>query len=632
MADTTGALPTDSFDPSKMQLVNYGANSANLINPTESEGTNYYLDSNSGNLYDANGNVAASKEALALHGGVGSYQQEGRTDGGESGGSSGNGQFTTKYNLDVDPTQIQADYDLKQKDPNAYNTKLAMQYANIGAENNGSNQLITSLAQKAGASNDQINSMLAKPQEALEAMKTTDPKAYANAIASKAAANAAFQTGQNGQANPEFDNAMYKAFDDARNAGVSEEQLNNIYTNIYQNGIKTQSQRVAQMDRSNPYFDSVKFIAPLALGGLGIDSLLGAAAATGGGGLGGLADVGLEGSTSALTDLSGNLGSQALDSLGLNTSTIAGDALSSATSALPNVYNNAAAIAAANATSDPIGALASMDGLTASELAIATTPAGAGLTAAQIASAASLVKTGVSVAQAVKAVANAVSPSKTSGGGSSSGSSSGGGSSSGSGSDYTPSGKLPTALTSHALAGAAVSNANPDLIRRLQQMDPRILKSLGIQLPIEVAQHEEQPTAPLSAAMSQATLNEANMGNPSAGIPVAKEGGSYDDIINRHHKEHKPEFITGATGHYVRGKGDGQSDDIPAMLADGEYVFDADTVAQLGNGSSDAGAKLLDHFRESLREHKRSAPSDKIPPKASPLNYMKEALKRHSKG
>jgi len=90
--------------------------------------------------------------------------------------------------------------------------------------------------------------------------------------------------------------------------------------------------------------------------------------------------------------------------------------------------------------------------------------------------------------------------------------------------------------------------------------------------------------------------------------------------------EHIPEFITGATGHYVRGRGDGQSDDIPAMLADGEYVFDASTVSTLGNGSSDAGAKLLDAFRESLRDHTRSAPTDKIPPKASPLEYMKEAL------
>lgn len=92
-------------------------------------------------------------------------------------------------------------------------------------------------------------------------------------------------------------------------------------------------------------------------------------------------------------------------------------------------------------------------------------------------------------------------------------------------------------------------------------------------------------------------------------------------------KRHVPEFITGATGHYVKGKGDGQSDDIPAMLADGEFVWDADTVAQLGNGSSDAGAKFLDKFREAVRSHKRSAPNDKIPPKASPLQYVKEAMK-----
>ena len=87
---------------------------------------------------------------------------------------------------------------------------------------------------------------------------------------------------------------------------------------------------------------------------------------------------------------------------------------------------------------------------------------------------------------------------------------------------------------------------------------------------------------------------------------------------------HIPEFKTGTTGHFVEGKGDGQSDDIPAMLADGEYVFDADTVAALGNGSSKAGALVLDKMRENIRKHKRSAPHDKIPPKAkSPLEYLK---------
>ena len=139
-------------------------------------------------------------------------------------------------------------------------------------------------------------------------------------------------------------------------------------------------------------------------------------------------------------------------------------------------------------------------------------------------------------------------------------------------------------------------------------------------------------------------------------------------------KGHKPEFITGLTGYYASGKGTGQSDDIDAMLHDGDYVADADLVAALGDGSSKAGAealekfrrqiphqqhaeggaavaakiadgeyvfpasfvtaigggdnksgaKILDKMREAIRAHKRSAPTTKIPPKAkSPLDYLK---------
>ena len=79
-------------------------------------------------------------------------------------------------------------------------------------------------------------------------------------------------------------------------------------------------------------------------------------------------------------------------------------------------------------------------------------------------------------------------------------------------------------------------------------------------------------------------------------------------------------------GSYVEGEGDGQSDSIPAMLADGEYVIDADVVAALGNGSNKAGAKQLDKMRHAIRKQKRSTPIDKIPPKAkSPLAYLKGA-------
>jgi hypothetical protein len=141
-------------------------------------------------------------------------------------------------------------------------------------------------------------------------------------------------------------------------------------------------------------------------------------------------------------------------------------------------------------------------------------------------------------------------------------------------------------------------------------------------------------------------------------------------------KGHNPEFITGLTGYYAQGGGTGQSDDIPAMLHDGDYVMDADTVAALGDGSSKAGAEVLEkmrnsvpqskshgggtpvaaqiadgeyvfpasfvtaigggsnalgskrlnEMREKIRAHKRSAPTTKIPPKAkSPLDYLKMA-------
>lgn len=57
-------------------------------------------------------------------------------------------------------------------------------------------------------------------------------------------------------------------------------------------------------------------------------------------------------------------------------------------------------------------------------------------------------------------------------------------------------------------------------------------------------------------------------------------------------------------GFAVGGPGDGRDDKIPAVLSDGEYVMDAETVAMLGNGSSKAGAEALDKFRVNIRKHK----------------------------
>ena len=84
---------------------------------------------------------------------------------------------------------------------------------------------------------------------------------------------------------------------------------------------------------------------------------------------------------------------------------------------------------------------------------------------------------------------------------------------------------------------------------------------------------------------------------------------------------------TASTGRYVKGGGTGTSDSIPAVLSDGEYVIDAQTVSMLGDGSSDAGAKKLDAMREKIRKHKGSALAQGkfAPDSKAPLSYIKGA-------
>ena len=85
-----------------------------------------------------------------------------------------------------------------------------------------------------------------------------------------------------------------------------------------------------------------------------------------------------------------------------------------------------------------------------------------------------------------------------------------------------------------------------------------------------------------------------------------------------------------AGGRYLRGPGDGVSDSIPAKfersgqparLADGEFVIDARTVSEIGNGSSEAGARklyaMMDRVHAARKKAKRGKPSgaDKFLPK-----------------
>ena len=130
----------------------------------------------------------------------------------------------------------------------------------------------------------------------------------------------------------------------------------------------------------------------------------------------------------------------------------------------------------------------------------------------------------------------------------------------------------------------------------------------------------------LTPGLTKAQLNYILTGLPALNPAGHAEGGEIEG--------HNPTFFSeGGLGsidnRYVKGNGDGTSDEVPAMLAHSEFVIPADVVSSLGNGSSDAGAKILDEFLRTIREHKRAADAKELPPDSKgPLGYLLEANKK----
>jgi DNA-binding protein HU-beta len=162
-----------------------------------------------------------------------------------------------------------------------------------------------------------------------------------------------------------------------------------------------------------------------------------------------------------------------------------------------------------------------------------------------------------------------------------------------------------------------------DPLQNLRNPTPFQQQPQQQQMPPQAAQNAQQ--MPPQQALPQMGMAPTQPSIPQ-GIPPAGAGmksGGLPAWSNVPITQGRLNFRQGAA---VHGAGDGQSDDIPAMLADGEYVIDAETVAQIGNGSTKAGAQALDKFRENIRKHKRSAPVNKIPPKTKALtSYLKGA-------
>lgn len=77
----------------------------------------------------------------------------------------------------------------------------------------------------------------------------------------------------------------------------------------------------------------------------------------------------------------------------------------------------------------------------------------------------------------------------------------------------------------------------------------------------------------------------------------------------------------------VRGTGGGLADLVPATiegkqpaaLSEGEFVFPADVVSMLGDGSSEAGARILNTLMEEIRSAKQGGDKTQAGPLAELL-------------
>lgn len=125
----------------------------------------------------------------------------------------------------------------------------------------------------------------------------------------------------------------------------------------------------------------------------------------------------------------------------------------------------------------------------------------------------------------------------------------------------------------------------------------------------------------------QYTATGKDMAAPVAGAVIGAPTPPTEEVIPAAAGGYMPSGIAmlargGNGGRYLRGAGDGVSDSIPAKfersgqparLADGEFVIDARTVSELGNGSSEAGARklyaMMDRVHSMRKQAKRGKPS-----------------------
>lgn len=164
----------------------------------------------------------------------------------------------------------------------------------------------------------------------------------------------------------------------------------------------------------------------------------------------------------------------------------------------------------------------------------------------------------------------------------------------------------------------ALRYSDGGLLRRYQQMmGPVRMAEGGIASLAEMEGEEGQVAAStggnekdvISAAVAAIKGQSQNPQMALAAFLSTYGEDALRDLVDRVQSGEFDQNAASSNGK-MTGPGDGMQDMIPAsidgqqdvLLSDGEYVVPADVVSHLGNGSSDAGARLLDEMAARARQ------------------------------
>ena len=165
--------------------------------------------------------------------------------------------------------------------------------------------------------------------------------------------------------------------------------------------------------------------------------------------------------------------------------------------------------------------------------------------------------------------------------------------------DYVPTGRdlgEDTAVDSAAMTAAQGRQEQQayDLLRRNLSNPAREERSKRVgALPLMAG--------PMPAGPQGQPQDAVPVDDPSAALPPDQDGSYARGGIAGLKK-----------GKYLNGNTDGMADKVPATiegkqpaaLSDGEFVIPADVVSHLGNGNSDAGAKILEQMMARVRKER----------------------------